>query len=252
MTNSNGRTRPAPPPDLLAGSSLFLDFDGTLVEIAERPDAVIVDERLRPLLARLIARLDGRLAIISGRPVAEVAVMLSDMPLAIAGSHGMEFRWPDGRSAPVERPDALADALAAMRDYQRRTPGTLVEDKPLGVALHYRGAPAAEAEARALGAMLADRHGLHLQPGKMLVEVRAAGGDKGAALGAFMQEPEMAGTYPVFAGDDTTDEPAFVTANMLGGAGILIGEDRDSAAAYRLPGVPDMLAWLEQASGGAA
>lgn len=88
----------SPPADLLQGSSLLLDFDGTLVKIAARPDAVRVDARLSELMQRLIERLEGRVAVISGRPAGEVRRLLGPQALTIVGSHGMEFHWADGRT----------------------------------------------------------------------------------------------------------------------------------------------------------
>lgn len=245
--DSRDRLPPAPPADLLAGASLFLDFDGTLVEIAERPDAVRVDARLGAVIARLHARLDGRIAVITGRGAAEVGALLA-ADVVIVGSHGMEFAGPGRARRLPARPVALDAVLDAMRALAARHPGVIVEDKPLGAVLHFRQCPGAGAECERLAAELARRHGLQLQPGKMMVEVRAAGGDKGSAIRALMREPEMAGTRPVFMGDDHTDEPGFAAAADLGGAGVLVGEWRETAARYRLEGVEATLAWLEAAA----
>lgn len=243
---------PPPPATLLDGASLFLDFDGTLVELAERPDAVAVDARLHTLMRSLADRLDGRVAIISGRPAGQVHALFGSEGMTVVGSHGMEFRWGDGRVRVPDRPQGLAQALSAMQALADRTPGMLVEDKPLGAALHFRMAPEAEAAAQALAVDLAEHHNLHLQPGKMMVEVRAAGGDKGLAIRTLMAEPELASTRPVFMGDDHTDEPGFEAAAALGGAGILIGAPRPTNATYRLNDVQATLAWLEAACGSAA
>ena len=240
-----------PPTDLLYHASLFLDFDGTLVEIAERPDAVRVDARLSAVMHRLHDRMEGRIAVITGRPAAQVRELLA-ADFVVVGSHGMEFVERGGARREPERPGTLDEVLAEMRGLAGRRPGVLVEDKPLGAALHFRQCPDAEAECVELASGLAGRHGLHLQPGKMMVEVRAAGGDKGTAIRALLREPEMAGTRPVFMGDDHTDEPGFVAAAELGGAGVLIGERRETAALYRLEGVEATLAWLEAASAEAA
>jgi len=238
-----------PPAGLAAGISLFLDFDGTLVEIAERPDAVVVDSRLRALIARLAEALAGRVAIVTGRAAADVRTLFGDIPIAIAGSHGVEFCWPDGRQETPERLAALDHALASLVDLRVRHPGLLVEDKPFGVALHYRQAPEAEAEARALTAELAQSCGLELQPGKMVFELRAPGGGKGAALRLLLADGAMTDTLPVFLGDDITDESAFAAARDLGGFGILVGPPRATAALYGLPGVAAALDWLEAAFG---
>jgi len=235
----------APPPSLPAGASLFLDFDGTLVEIAERPDAVAVDARLQALMACLVERLPNRVAIITGRAVENIRALFGDLPVAIAGSHGIELCWPDGRSERPERLAALDRALDRMAELRGRHPGVLIEDKPFGVALHYRQAPEAESEARRLAEELAQGGELILQPGKMVFELRAPGGGKGAALRSLMGEEAMAGTTPVFLGDDITDEAAFAAARALGGFGILIGPARPTEALYRLPSVGWALDWLE-------
>ena len=236
-----------PPLELLRGASLFLDFDGTLVEIAERPDAVQIDAMLVQLLGELEVRLSGRLALISGRPAQELRNLLGIHTLFVVGSHGLEFHWRDGPSELVERPRSLGAALRAMHDFAARNPGVLVEDKPLGAALHFRQAPEAEAACLGLARQLADQHQLHLQHGKMMAEVRATGGDKGSAIRRLMAEPGLELTHPVFLGDDLTDEAGFATVAEMGGAGILIGPARDTAARYCLGSVGETLNWLRAA-----
>ncbi len=236
---------PLPPSDLLQGASLFIDFDGTLVDLVERPDAVVVDNGLRDLLGALGAIYDGRLAIVSGRSIAQLDAMLGPIArrLAVSGSHGSEQRW-GGRDVRPQRPPALDDVTEALRRFADNHPGTIVEAKSYGVALHYRLTPAAEVAAHALARRLGEAHGLALQPGKMMVELRVAGGDKGAAVREMMTRAPMAGCRPLCLGDDLTDEPAFVAARELGGAGILVGAPRDSAATYGLPDVQAVRVWL--------
>lgn len=236
-----------PPAALLRDAALFLDFDGTLVELAARPELVRADARLTALLARLVTCLSGRVAIISGRSVDSISALLGPLPIMIAGSHGLEVRGHDGKLSLPERPAALDRILPVMTDFAKTKPGLLVEEKPFGTALHYRGAPDMHAASHALARALADDTGLHLQTGKMMVELRVGGADKGSALRRLMALPPMAGCRPVFLGDDDTDEPAMIAAADLSGAGILIGAPRQSAAAYRLPDVPATLAWLETA-----
>jgi trehalose 6-phosphate phosphatase len=235
-----------PPIDLLRRASLFLDFDGTLVELAARPDSILVDDRVRGVVRSLEAALNGRLAIVSGRSVSEIRGFLGDTALAISGSHGVELHWADGRRREVGQPAWLPAMIARMEAFGRSQPGVLVEVKPFGVALHYREAPAAEDACNRFAESLASDD-VHIQKGKMMVELRVAG-DKGDAVRTFMADPAMAGTVPIFFGDDLTDEPAFAAAAGLGGAGVLIGAPRESAARYRLDGVPATLAWLEAAA----
>ncbi|MBB5716652.1 trehalose-phosphatase [Sphingomonas aerophila] len=238
---------PAPPEELLRESSLFLDFDGTLVAIAEQPDAVIVEEVLKSLLPRLLVSLQGRVAIISGRALGEIDRLLVGGRFAASGSHGLEVRFPDGRLITPATPAALSEVVADMRALKRATPGLVVEEKPFGAALHYRTAPAAEEACRALATKLAERDGLTLQPGKMVFEIKVAGEDKGTALRALMADPVMAAGRPIFIGDDHTDEVAFEAAATMGGTGILVGPARPTAARYRLVDVPATLEWLQRA-----
>lgn len=236
--------RPLPHAGLLSGASLFLDFDGTLVEIAHRPDAVEVSAELRRLLGDLSALLHGRMALVSGRGAEDIAARVGLAGLAIAGSHGLERRLSDGRTETRRRAPAIDRAAAAMDSLARDWPGVLVERKPLGCALHYRGAPDAADACHALALGLGKRHALAVQPGKMVVELRQPGADKGGAVTAFMAEAPFAGTRPVFIGDDVTDEAGFAAAAALGGVGILVGAERESLAAYRLPDVATTHAWL--------
>lgn len=241
----------APPPaDLLEGASLFLDFDGTLVEIAPRPDAVAVDARLRRLIAGLATRLDGRIAIVSGRGAGEIDALFGGAGFPIGGSHGAELLGVDEAVQPG-RPAALDTVLERLNRFAADHPGVIVEAKPLGAGLHFRGAPHAEAASRALAEHLAEASGLTLQEGKMVFELRAPG-DKGRAIAALMALPRFAGSRPLFMGDDLTDEPGFAAVDGLGGAGVLVGPMRPTAATYRLPDVAAVLHWLDSPGGAVA
>lgn len=241
-----------PPPSLLAGASLFLDFDGTLVELAERPDAVIVGEAVATLLDALAAALPGRVAIVSGRSIAQLDAMLGAraQSLVLAGSHGAERRTATEGHVRPARSDALVAASAALSAHAAEN-ALVFEEKSLGAALHYRRTPAGETDAIAAAHAVADEFDLVVQRGKMMVEVRAPG-DKGQALAALMTLPAMAGTRPLFFGDDVTDEDGFAAAAGGGGAGVLVGEARPSAARYRLPDVAALHGWLHAALGHAA
>jgi trehalose 6-phosphate phosphatase len=249
-TGGMPETRP-PPLSRLAPAALFLDFDGTLVELADSPGAIAVPLGLKPLLDRLAERLGDRLAIVSGRAVDDLRSHLGGRSAAVlSGSHGAELHYVDGRSVPVSPPPGLIEAREAIRRFAQGAEGLLVEDKPAGVALHYRLAPERAGQADALLAALAERHGLALQRGKMVAELRQRDCDKGSALVRLMGEPPFAGARPVFVGDDLTDEDAFRAAAALGGDGILVGPDRPSSARWRLDGVADVTAWLEEAAHG--
>ena len=235
-------TLPHLPPD----AALFLDFDGCLVEIAPRPDAVVVTQALRDRLAALTRRQGGALALISGRDVADLRGHLGGFEGIIAGSHGSELSLSPGRIALLHGAAFDVAALhAAAHDRAGPHPGLLVEEKPHGVALHYRDAPDLRGYVEAVMDDLARAHPqLMLQPAKMALELRPAGVGKDSAMAHLMGLPPFAGRIPVFAGDDTTDEPAMAEAQSRGGFAIKIG-DGPTAAAHRLPDPAALAAWLD-------
>ncbi|HZG08701.1 MAG TPA: trehalose-phosphatase [Allosphingosinicella sp.] len=239
-----------PPEGLLRGAALFLDFDGTLVNLAESPGAIEVPGSLTPLLERLSERLGGRLAIVSGRSVADLDGHLGCSGFAVSGSHGLELRFADGNSLPVAAPEGLDHARGEFARLAAADPRLLVEEKPASIALHYRRAPERAGEAEALVRSLAEEAGLAVQPGKMVMEIRPRGSDKGDALRRLMREQPFAGARPLFVGDDLTDEHAFAAAAALGGGGILVGPPRPTAATWRLDGVADITAWLSAEAAG--
>ena len=236
---------PPPPPALLTGAALFLDFDGTLTPISATPDGVIVDDGLVQLLLTLRERLDGRLAIVSGRSVATLRA-LGFGDFLLAGTHGLEFARPGAAVEAPPRPVAIDDAEAAFHAFAADKPGVLVERKSISVGLHYRGAPVWQEAAHALARQWADHDGLALQQGKMLYELRPDGADKGSAVHALMAQEPMAGGVPVFIGDDVTDEEGFAAAADLGGAGILVGPKRATRAAYSLEQVAAVRHYLAE------
>jgi trehalose 6-phosphate phosphatase len=235
---------PPPPDELLEGAALFLDFDGTLVELAETPAAINVPESLGPLLEGLRDRLGGRLAIVSGRSLADLHRHLGCDGIPLSGSHGQELRFADGTARPLTVPDGLAELAKEVGRFAETAEGLLVEEKATGVALHFRQAPAQADRARKFMRDLAFAHGLQVQAGNMVVELRPQGATKGDVVRLLMAEPPFADARPVFVGDDLTDEHAFAAAADLGGAGVLVGEPRKSAARYRLRSVEAVAAWL--------
>lgn len=247
MTQKGSTPRSQPPVSLLARASLFLDFDGTLVQLASRPDFVKVEAKLSDLLAILSTKLQGRLAIVTGRPAEQVRTLFGQPKFAIAGSHGVELHWPDGRVVTPSFHDDRAVILQRARELAETYAGLIVEDKPFGVALHYRLAPQAERACISLATRLAEDTGYLLQTGKMVVELKFSSGDKGDAVKAFMSEPPMMDGRPIFIGDDDTDEAGFLMASHLGGVGVLVGATKETAAAYRLADVDETLRWLKAA-----
>ena len=238
-------TLPAPPSALLDGASLFLDLDGTLVDFAMTPDGIEVCDNLRGLLRQLQSRLDGRVAVISGRSLADLDGHLNLPNLALSGSHGLERKHADGREDASEPPRCVAAATAEAHSFAADHK-LIVEPKPGGVALHYRRTPELEEEVDRFITGSAMRHGLVVQQGSMVRELRAAGRHKGDVIREFMSEAPFNEGTPVVLGDDLTDEDAFRTAAELGGAGILVGPARPTAASFGLPGVDAVKNWLGQ------
>ncbi len=226
--------------------ALFLDFDGTLVDIAGHPEAVVVPRGLVDTLARLRACLGGAVAVVSGRPIAQIDRFLSPLALAVAGGHGAERRRADGSLACLE-PPPLGMALETAQALARAYPGLLVESKRASVALHYRNGPQLEAVCVAAMQDAVDHcPGLALLKGKMVIEAKPREASKGRAIEAFLDEPPFAGRLPVFIGDDVTDEPGFAAVQRLGGLGVKVGEGV-SMATHRLADPKAMRAALEVA-----
>lgn len=238
-----------PPPPVDRDISLFLDLDGTLVDLIDRPDEVVADAQLRDLLMVVRDRLAGRLAIVSGRSLAQLDRIFGPVAshLILSGSHGTEFRR-DGVTHAPPRPAALDRATAAMRRFAGAHDGLLLEEKSFGAALHYRQAPALSDAAHRLAAALADEYGLFMQEGRDMVELRPGGHDKGQAIRHLMDIPPLADRPPVFLGDDITDETGFAVVAAMGGYGVLIGKMRPSAAAHRLHDPAHVRNWLKELS----
>ena len=239
------------PPRVTAGDALFLDLDGTLVEIAPAPDAVRPARQLPALLERVSQRVGAALAVVSGRPISEIDRLLAPLTLPAAGLHGLERRSASGTYRPPPALPRFTELRAALRCFAAAHPGLLLEDKGAALALHYRarpelGAAAAAAVETALGSA---RSGIVVQHGKSVVELRPGGADKGMAVVAFMSKPPFAGRRPVFAGDDITDEAAFRAVRARGGIAVRVGGKGATAAEWCLADVAAVHAWLAATEG---
>ena len=237
-----------PPPNLdaldRAGSlALFLDFDGTLVDIAPTPDGIAVPADLAQALCQLRDRLEGRLALVSGRALDDLERHLGHLPIARAGSHGSDCRAADGTvlgDAPAGLPESL---LATIHDFAARE-GFDTEDKPHGAALHYRANPSLEDRGLAFAKQVAREHGLQVKRGKCVIELVSSGADKAEAVRNIMQAAPFHGAMPVFVGDDVTDEDGMRAAAELGGFGIAVGERPSDNARYSLESPAAVQHWL--------
>ncbi len=235
------------PPPLTPDVALFLDFDGTLVEIAASPNAVTVAPGLNELLSQVAWHLNGAVAVITGRPIAAIDKHLKGAVRAVAGIHGAERRTSLGHIIQAEIPPRTLDpAREALSMFCRSNPGVLAEDKGVSIALHYRNAPDLAPQARAaVDECAAASHGqLERLDGNMVVELKPASVRKAAAMSAYMNEPPFAGRRPVFVGDDLTDESAFVAVSQTNGYGVIVGERTPTAASGRLASVTALHAWL--------
>jgi trehalose 6-phosphate phosphatase len=213
-------------PTLDANDALFLDIDGTLLDLAPTPDAVIVPPYLPATLRQRSEQLGGALAILSGRKLSDIDHLLG-AGLPCAAEHGMVIRTADGAiTSRVQRPAGYAHWLKVFNRYAEAIPGLLVEEKEFSLVLHYRRAPEHEEELRNLvHQLLADSDDAVLLPAHCAFELKPRGGNKGDALAGFMAMAPFAGRRPIFIGDDVTDEPAIAKANELGGHGLHVKRD---------------------------
>jgi trehalose 6-phosphate phosphatase len=227
-----------------ARAALLLDLDGTLLDLAPTPDAVVVAPGLKDALARLCGELDGALAVVTGRPIETVDALLPGIVPAVAGEHGGAYRSAPG--AAITRPvleTPPADWVAQAEAFAAARPGVLLERKARGFVLHYRLAPemgpAIQAE---MAKLVATRpEAFQLLPSHMAWELRPHGADKGVAVDHLMALPTFAGRLPVFIGDDVTDEDGMVVARRMGGAGLFVPSVFGSPAGVR--------SWLERSHG---
>jgi trehalose 6-phosphate phosphatase len=235
--------------------SLFLDVDGTLIDIAPRPDAVVVPDGLKQNLAGLAEQLGGALALVSGRTIADLDRLFDPLRLRASGVHGAEMRQLPGGTVESSAGAMLPQTIiAALHDLAKGHPGTLVENKRYSAAIHYRAVPAA---GPVLGQHLKDLlarlpvDDLRILPGHMVFEVKRAGFDKGRAVGAFLRLPPFIGRTPIFVGDDVTDEPGFDAVQAAGGMAYAVGEARRGASPVF--GSPSQVrAWIADLNGNTA
>lgn len=225
--------------------ALFLDFDGTLVEIARRPDLVRLSPHTRKILGAVHAALGGAVAIVTGRDIGNLDEFLAPLHLPVAGVHGQERRRSDGTMSESQvNSEAIGLLYDRLKPFAESKDGLILEKKSGSLALHYRARPDLEEEAvaamddasRAIGRV-------HLIRGKMVIEAKGSSANKGGAVLDFLSEPPFEGRIPFFAGDDVTDEDAFVAVNARKGITVKIGAG-ETAATYRAADTKEFLDWL--------
>lgn len=223
------------PPPLPPNAALFLDLDGTLIDIARTPDQVVVPPELPRALAGLRRKLDHAVAIVSGRPIAQIDALLPGAAYAVAGEHGYAIRpSPDAAEEHAMVADVPAPLIAQAQALAHAHPGALFEAKARGFVLHYRLAPqAGPVFEAALRDWLATSETHRVGQAHMAWEVKPIGIDKGRAVRRLMQTPVFAGRTPVFIGDDITDEDGMAEARSHGGLGLRVQDAFGTAAAVR-------------------
>lgn len=228
--------------------ALFLDMDGTLLDLAPTPKSVRIPDGLIPLLERLTVIFDGAIAVITGRMISEADQILSPLRLTASGVHGAELRKvPDGE---IERVSSLLpeELVERVRALSLRIPGVITEPKGPGIAIHYRLAPHAEAEILAALEAFLDQHAgaFELMPGKRLFEIIPAGRSKGTGLAALAAMPNFRNRMPIMIGDDIGDEPAFAVAEGMHGYALRVAGEHYDEAFADFAGPRSVVNWLDQ------
>ncbi len=210
--------------------ALFLDFDGTLVEIAPGPADVVVPGDLAMMLATVTERLNGALAILTGRPIADIDGFLTPLQPVAAGVHGAEVRQASAGTIEPRSFPIAAPVVGAVRAIAGSVAGAIVELKSASIAVHYRQVPAAEPVIEAaLARLVADSADhLILCRGRKVLEIVPAHVSKGAALETLMRLPAFRGRRPIMIGDDLSDLTAFDAAIRLGGMGLKVAGEQFS------------------------
>jgi trehalose 6-phosphate phosphatase len=245
----NTLTEKRAPQGSLVGHCLFLDIDGTLLDLAPRPEAVEVPAWLVPLLQQLCDKLDGALAFVSGRTIESIDQLFKPLKLPAVGVHGGEIRAPGGQIFAEQRlVDALQSAAPTLLEAIARIRGVELENKGSAIALHYRSVPERGREVLKVAELVAGGMGAEFAVlmGKCVVEIRPRHLTKGTAIDRLMQQPPFQGRTPIFAGDDCTDEDAFEVVNRLGGISVHVGVSASTFANYRLTSPDQLRAWLQQ------
>ncbi|MBR9806399.1 MAG: trehalose-phosphatase [Alphaproteobacteria bacterium] len=235
------------PPALGPDVALFLDFDGTLTPLQDDPDAVFLPDGMDRVILELAEQLKGALAVLSGRDLTDLSRRVPE-GLWRFGNHGLRSAEPG--EAPDEKiAEAPAGLVSAIRQSVSAHEGVRLEIKGPVLAIHYRAAPDKGDELKAeLTEVLLGFDDYSLQSGKMVLEAKPKGANKGICLERAMSLKDFEGRVPVMIGDDRTDEDAFAMAGKLGGWSVKVGEGQ-TCADYRLSGHHDVIAYLKRELG---
>jgi trehalose 6-phosphate phosphatase len=238
-----------PPPLEPARHALFLDFDGSIVDFAPKPDMIVLRPGTIALLENASRRLGGALAIVSGRQIADLDRHLAPLKIPASGVHGLEFRPSFGDLSAAPLSNELDEARRRLTGAIGPTDRIFLEDKGGALVLHYRAHPDQRGRAERLARNATrDLDTLRVMAGHAIFEILQRHITKADALQRFMRRPPFHGRIPVFVGDDATDEDGFRAAAAEGGFGVKIGPGK-SAAAYRLQGSEAVHQWLSRLTG---
>jgi trehalose 6-phosphate phosphatase len=235
------------PHSSLTGHALYLDIDGTILDLAPTPDAVEVPIWMVPLLQRLARKLGGAVAFVSGRSIQAIDDLFQPLKLPAIGVHGGEIRTAGGEIIVDDKLTAeLQAAEPLLREATDRIRGVQLENKGRVIALHYRSVPERGREVLKIAELVAAGLGSQFSVlmGKCVVEIRPRHLTKGIGIQRLMERPPFQGRTPIFAGDDSTDEDAFEVVNGLGGVSLRVGDDAVTAAKFRLPSPDRLRSWL--------
>lgn len=238
---------PLPAPD--QNWALFLDIDGTLIELAPTPSAVVVPADLPGLLTALEHVLDGAMALITGRSLADVDALFAPLKLTAAGQHGAEIRIGGREIALHAKTNGILQALMPrIKAFADARPGILVEGKGMTIAVHCRQVPEYQDELGAFLIALAAEHGELLETirGHRVFEIKPRNVSKRTAVEHLMRTAPFAGRLPLFIGDDRTDEDGFAAVRALGGHAIRVGPDQPSLATWRMEDPAGVRAFLSE------
>src|SRR6202140_143673 len=231
----------------LAGHALYLDIDGTILDLAPSPEAVEVPVWMVPLLQRLSRKLDGAVAFVSGRPIAAIDLLFRPLSFPAVGVHGGEVRTPNGEILVDEQLTAeLQAAEPLLREAIGRIRGVQLENKRSVIALHYRNVPERGREVLKVAELIVGSLGSQFSVlmGKCVVEIRPRHLTKGSAMRRLMERVPFRDRIPIFAGDDTTDGDASEVVNALGAISLRTGEGPPTAAKFRLASPDQLRGWL--------
>lgn len=224
--------------------ALFLDLDGTLADIAPVPHLAVVAPEIAAAVRDLAARLDGALAIVSGRTLEDIDALMQPLRLPAAGMHGCVMRDWQGSIRTAGGAQDIAETRQILRDRLGKSPGILIEDKGPAIAIHYRLRPdLGDVVLQTAAEAVAPYPFLKLVPGRKVVEILPASVSKGAAIRALLKSAPFRDRKPIFAGDDVTDEDGFAAVNEAGGLSIKIGLGA-SQAQYRFLSAATFRDWI--------